>query len=139
RGERSTSFTVLSDGLERLPRIRYVITLDTDTQLPRESARRLIATLSHPLNEPVRGEGRVVRGYGILQPRVSVTLLAAAKSLFARLYVGSAGIDPYTTAVSDTYQDLFGTGSFTGKGVYDIDDFEATVDRAFPDKQILSD
>src|SRR5207302_97288 len=129
---------VLSSGLDRLPRIRYVITLDADTQLARESARRLIATLAHPLNQPVRGQGRVVRGYGVLQSRVSVTLTAATKSLFARIYAGSAGIDPYTTAVSDTYQDLFGIGSFTGKGIYEVDAFDAAVGRTFPDNQILS-
>ncbi|HLJ92161.1 MAG TPA: glucoamylase family protein [Gemmataceae bacterium] len=140
RGDRTTSFAVVSSGLDRLPRIRFVITLDADTKLPRETAQRLLATAAHPLNQPYFGaeQGRVIRGYGVLQPRVSVTLTGAGKSLFARIYSGSAGLDPYTTAVSDTYQDLFGIGSFTGKGIYDVDAFEAAVGHTFPDNQILS-
>jgi cyclic beta-1,2-glucan synthetase len=140
RGDRATSFAVQSSDLGRLPHIRYVITLDADTQLPHEAARRLIATLAHPLNQAdfLPAQERVISGYGVLQPRVSVTLPGARRSLFARIYAGSAGLDPYTTAVSDTYQDLFGIGSFTGKGIYEVDAFEATVGRAFPENQILS-
>src|SRR5262249_895239 len=122
------------------PRMRFVITLDADTKLPREAARRLIATLAHPLNRPRFDpeQGRVVEGYGVLQPRVSLGLAAARRSLFARIFPGSAGIDPYTTAVSDVYQDLFGSGSFTGKGIYDVDAFAAAVGSTFPENQILS-
>jgi cyclic beta-1,2-glucan synthetase len=140
RGDRSNSFAVLSSGLDQLPPIRFVITLDADTQLPHEAARRLIATLAHPLNQPRFDpeQRRVVRGYGILQPRVSVALNGARKSLFARIYSGSAGLDPYTTAVSDTYQDLFGIGSFTGKGIYDVDAFDAAAGHTFPENRILS-
>ena len=114
--------------------MRYVITLDTDTQLPRDAARKLVATMAHPLNRP-RIDGRpesprVVGGYGILQPRVGVSLAAASRSRFARLFAGDAGIDPYTRAVSDVYQDLFGEGSFIGKGIYDVDALRAGARRA---------
>src|SRR5262249_11973068 len=139
RGDRTTSYRVLSGDLGRLPHIRYVITLDADTQLPREAAGRLVATLAHPLNRQRFDprEGRVVEGYGVLQPRVSLSLVAGTRSLFARILASSAGIDPYTTAVSDVYQDLFGRGTFTGKGIYDIDAFEEAVDHTFPDNHIL--
>jgi cyclic beta-1,2-glucan synthetase len=140
RGSKDTTFTTTSGSIERLPRIRYVITLDADTQLPREAARRLIGALAHPLNRARLDPdlGRVVEGYGILQPRVSLSLVAAMRSLFARILTASAGIDPYTTAVSDVYQDLFGLGSFTGKGIYDVDAFAQSAGRAFPENAILS-
>ena len=106
--------------------VRYVITLDADTVLPPDTAALLIGALAHPLN---RAEydvelGRVVRGYGILQPRVGVALPSAHRSQFAAVHSGHPGVDPYTTAVSDVYQDLYGEGSFTGKGIYDVDAFE---------------
>ncbi len=140
RGATDTTYTVQSGDLSGLPRVRFVITLDADTQLPRETAGRLAATLAHPLNRPCfdPAQGRVVSGYGVLQPRVSLSLVAATRSLFARILASSAGIDPYTTAVSDVYQDLFGRGTFTGKGIYDVDAFEAAVGRTFPDNRILS-
>jgi cyclic beta-1,2-glucan synthetase len=140
RGDTETHFAVISGGLDRLPRIRYVITLDADTHLPQEVGRRLIATLAHPLNQARfdSEQRRVVSGYGVLQPRVSIALTETTKSLFARIYAGSAGLDPYTTAVSDTYQDLFGLGSFTGKGIYDVDAFDAAAGHTFPDNHILS-
>jgi cyclic beta-1,2-glucan synthetase len=140
RGDRDTSFAVIAGDISQLPPIHYVITLDADTQLPREAAQRLIATLAHPLNQPCfdPAQHRVAAGYGILQPRISLSLPAARRSLFARIFAGSAGIDPYTIAVSDTYQDLFGIGSFTGKGIYDVDAFEAAVGHTFPDNHILS-
>jgi len=99
-----------------------------------------VATLAHPLNQPCfdPARGRVVAGYGVLQPRVTLEMTAARKSLFARIFAGSAGIDPYVTAVSDTYQDLFGRGSFTGKGIYDVDAFEAAAGHTFPENHILS-
>jgi cyclic beta-1,2-glucan synthetase len=140
RGARDTSFIVDERELSALPRARFVITLDADTRLPREAAVRLVATLAHPLNRPRfdPAAGRVVEGYGILQPRVSLGLAAAGRSLFAGIFTGSAGIDPYTTAVSDVYQDLFGLGTFTGKGIYDVDAFEAAAGHVFPDNRILS-
>jgi cyclic beta-1,2-glucan synthetase len=140
RGATDTTYAVQSGDLSRLPRIRFVITLDADTQLPRETAARLVATLAHPLNRPCFDpeQGRVVAGHGVLQPRVSLSLVAATRSPFARILASSAGIDPYTTAVSDVYQDLFGRGTFTGKGIYEVDAFEAAVGHTFPDNRILS-
>ena len=140
RGARDTSFIVATANAALLSQIRYVITLDSDTQLPRDAARRLIGTALHPLNRPRLDPrvNRVTRGYGILQPRVSVTLESAARSKFARIFSGNTGIDPYTTAVSDVYQDLFGEGSFTGKGLYDVDAFEAALAGRVPEYHILS-
>jgi cellobiose phosphorylase len=120
--------------------IRYVITLDTDTRLPRDAARQLVATMEHPLNRPRYSEdGRlVIGGYGILQPRIGSTLPAEGVSPYAATFGGDAGLDPYTRAVSDTYQDVFGEGSFIGKGIYDVDAFERILGERFPDNRILS-
>ena len=140
RGATDTSFSTTVGPLEILPAIRYCITLDSDTQLPRDAARELIGIIAHPLNRPVLDpESRlVVEGYGILQPRVSVTMASAAGSLFARTYAGHTGVDPYTTAVSDVYQDLFGEGIYTGKGLYDVDAFQASLDGRVPENALLS-
>jgi cyclic beta-1,2-glucan synthetase len=140
RGDRNTTYALLSSDPAALPRIRFVITLDADTQLPREAAERLIGTLAHPLNRArFDSDGRrVVAGYGVLQPRVSFHMPASRRSLFTRIWASSAGIDPYSTAVSDVYQDLFGAGTFTGKGIYDLDAFEKAVGHTFPDNHILS-
>ena len=122
------------------PTIQYVLTLDTDTDLPRDAARKLIGTMAHPLNRPRLdlATGRVVEGYAILQPRTSINLVSTNRSIFARLSTGEAGIDPYTRAVSDIYQDLFEEGSYIGKGIYDLKAFQqATVNR-FPENLILS-
>ena len=125
-----------------LSAVRYVITLDTDTQLPRDAASQIIATMAHPLNRPVFGTGRcediVVEGYGILQPRVGLSLPSTNRSGYARLYGGEPGIDPYTRAVSDVYQDMFGEGSFIGKGIYDVDAFERALAGRLPENRILS-
>jgi cyclic beta-1,2-glucan synthetase len=140
RSATDTSFSVKVGDLSILPAVRYVLTLDADTRLPRGAARTLIGIISHPLNRAVVDPAlrRVTEGYGILQPRVSVNLGSAGGSLFARVYAGHTGVDPYTTAVSDTYQDLFGEGAFTGKGLYDIDAFEATVGWRVPENALLS-
>jgi cyclic beta-1,2-glucan synthetase len=123
-----------------LPEIKYVITLDTDTQLPREAARQLVSTMAHPLNRPVFDDARgIVReGYSILQPRIGVSLPSARRSWFVRLFAGDAGIDPYTREVSDVYQDVFREGSFIGKGIYDVDAFQRAMAGRFPENTILS-
>ena len=133
-------FSAIVGRREVLCRAQYAITLDTDTQLPRDAAADLIGTIAHPLNRAVYDpkKGRIVRGYGILQPRVAVTLPSAGKSWFVRLFAGDAGIDPYTQAVSDVYQDVFGEGSFIGKGIYDVDAFLTSLGGRLPDNRILS-
>jgi cyclic beta-1,2-glucan synthetase len=120
--------------------VKYVITLDADTILPRDSARKLIGTLAHPLNSAVLDpyKKQVVEGYGILQPRVSHTLISANQSWFSRIHSGHAGIDPYTTAVSDIYQDLFREASYVGKGIYNLAAFSAATDPRFPENRLLS-
>jgi cyclic beta-1,2-glucan synthetase len=120
--------------------VRYVITLDSDTVLPRGAAALLIGAMAHPLNQGSYdvASGRVVQGYGILQPRVGISLESANRSLFASIASGHPGVDPYTTAVSDVYQDLFAEGSYTGKGIYDVDVFEAATAGRFPDNTLLS-
>ena len=140
RGAADTSFIAQVGALDVLPAVRYCITLDTDTRLPRDSAKELIGIISHPLNRPSfdARAGRVTEGYGILQPRVSVTMASAAGSLFARAYAGHTGVDPYTTAVSDVYQDLFDEGIFTGKGLYDVDAFVAALEGRVPENALLS-
>ena len=140
RGDAGTSYVALSGDPAALADTRFVITLDADTQMPRDTAGRLVGTLAHPLNQPHfdAATGRVVEGHGVLQPRVSFHLTAATHSRFAALLASSGGIDPYSTAASDTYMDLFGLGSFTGKGIYDLDAFEAATGHTFPDNQILS-
>jgi cyclic beta-1,2-glucan synthetase len=140
RGATDTSFAVEAGDASVFPAVRYCITLDSDTRLPRDAAKKLIGIAAHPLNTPCFDprRGRVTEGYGILQPRVSVTTASAAGSLFARLYAGHTGVDPYTTAVSDTYQDLFAEGIFTGKGLYDVDAFTAALEGRVPENALLS-
>ena len=140
RGDHGTTYMVSSSDLAAVPRTRFVVTLDADTQMPRDTVRRLIGTMAHPLNQPRfdAGSGRVVDGYGVLQPRVSFHLTAATHSHFAALLAASGGIDPYSSAASDSYMDLFGLGSFIGKGIYDVDAFEAATGETFPENHILS-
>ena len=135
-------FAAVVGDLWLLSGVRYVITLDSDTQLPRDAGWKFVATMSHPLNRPRLGGSalspRVVEGYGILQPRVGVSLLAANRSRYGRLFGGDSGIDPYTRAVSDVYQDVFGEGSFIGKGIYDVEAFEHVLAGRLPENLILS-
>ncbi len=140
RGTATTTFTTQVGQLDILPTITYCLTLDSDTRLPRNAAHRLIGIAAHPLHQPRLDPrlGRVTAGYGILQPRVSVTMASAAGSIFARTYAGHTGVDPYTTAVSDVYQDLFGEGLFTGKGLYDVQAFAAALEGRVPTNTLLS-
>ncbi|MDP3586198.1 MAG: glucoamylase family protein [Thiobacillus sp.] len=140
RGEAQTAFSDIVGDPSLLESIQYVITLDTDTQLPRDAAHTLVGNLAHPLNRPVfdAAKGRIVEGYAILQPRASISLTSAGQSRFTRLFAGDSGLDPYTREVSDVYQDVFGEGSFVGKGIYDVDAFRQAVDGRFPDNLILS-
>ena len=145
RGATDTTYLAsgASDGGADLAalRIRYVITLDADTRLPRGSAKRLVGAIAHPLNRAVHDPvtGCVVKGYGILQPRITPTLPETGEGTLAqRVYSGPAGIDPYAFAVSDVYQDLFEEGSFTGKGIYDIDAFETALADRVPENALLS-
>ncbi|HEX9439098.1 MAG TPA: glycosyl transferase, partial [Roseiflexaceae bacterium] len=139
-GADDTTFAIRVGDMQILPQIRYVITLDADTQLPRDAGRALIGTLAHPLNqaEVDPQTRRVVDGYGVLQPRVGIDLPSAMRSHFARIFAGNVGIDPYTTAVSDVYMDLFGEGIYAGKGIYDPAVLRATLDRRFPENTLLS-
>jgi cyclic beta-1,2-glucan synthetase len=142
RGAGDTTFMAIDGHPAALPSgIRYVITLDADTRLPIGAARRLIGKMAHPLNRPHfdTQRGRVVHGYGILQPRVTPSLpIGSEGSLFQRVFSGPNGLDPYALAVSDVYQDLFEEGSYCGKGIYDVDIFEAALEGEIPENTVLS-
>ena len=140
RGGSGSGFSLIVGNTEVLSKVKYVITLDTDTELPRDSACQLVGAMNHPLNRPHydADRGRIVSGYGILQPRVAASLPGANRSRYARMWGSDAGIDPYTRVVSDVYQDLFGEGSFIGKGIYDVDAFEKVLKDRFPENLILS-
>jgi cyclic beta-1,2-glucan glucanotransferase len=123
----------------RLEGIRFVITLDADTQLLRGAARRMIETLAHPLNQArLSPDGRVIRGYTIIQPSVSATLPSAMATWFSRIFADPRGIDPYTHTVSDVYQDLVGEGSYHGKGIYELQTFHRLLSGRFPTAHLLS-
>jgi cyclic beta-1,2-glucan synthetase len=134
------SFPYKVGDLSILARIRYVLTLDSDTELPRGSARRLIGTLAHPLCQAIiDSENNIVtRGYGILQPRVGVSVESTAQSRLASIYSGRTGFDIYTHATSDVYQDLYGEGTFVGKGIYELRTVHRVLDKRFPRNAILS-
>ena len=142
RGAADTTFTSVGGRPPQVPgSVRYVVTLDADTRLPRDAVPRLIGKMAHPLNRPKfdSAEQRVVDGYGILQPRVTPSLpIGREGSLFQRVFSGPGGMDPYAAAVSDVYQDLFGEGSYTGKGIYDVDAFEAALSKRVPENVLLS-
>ena len=136
-----TSFNIISGDISNLQeKVKYIITLDADTILPRDEGKRLIGTITHPLNSAVVNSEKniVVDGYGIIQPRIIVDMESNNKSLFTRIFAGSGGTDPYSTAVSDIYQDLFGEGIFTGKGIYDLEVFHKVLGKRLPENTILS-
>ncbi len=142
RGSLNTTFIPISgQPPEAIPEMRYVITLDADTRLPRGAAAKLVGTMAHPLNHPEFSEryGRVVDGYSVVQPRITPTLPAEHEgTFFQKVFSGPCGMDPYASAVSDVYQDLFKEGSYTGKGIYDIDAFERSLAGRVPENTLLS-
>lgn len=139
RGANDTTFLTPS---HELPHdVRYVVTLDADTRLPLDTIRRLVGKMAHPLNSPIYDpvSGRVLEGYAILQPRITPSLPVGHQStLFERIFASTSGIDAYSAAVSDLYQDMFGEGSYAGKGIYNIDAFEAALSQRVPDSTLLS-
>jgi cyclic beta-1,2-glucan synthetase len=140
RDRKRANFSTITGDEETIHKVKYVITLDSDTQLPRETAWKIIATMAHPLNHPVysRKKKRVTEGYGILQPRVVAGIPRSAKSMYLRMQGNVSGIDPYTRMSSDVYQDIFREGSFIGKGIYDVNIFEEALHHVFPDNRVLS-
>ena len=134
------SFTLKTGDPSVLSKIKYVITLDADTQLPRGAARKLTGAIAHPLNRAVidPATNKVVKGFGILQPRVAISIRSAARSRLAAIFSGDTGFDIYTRAVSDVYQDLFGEGIFTGKGIYEVEVFQQALEHRFPCNALLS-
>jgi len=140
RGADPDPFSTIVGDIGLLRSCRYLIPLDTDTDLPPGSAARMIGAMAHPLNRPIvdKDTGCVVDGYGVLQPRVGIRLVGANRSLFARLYAGEVGIDPYTREVSNVYHDLFGRAQFIGKGIYDVEAFDDAAHGRFPENRILS-
>ncbi|UNC93189.1 GH36-type glycosyl hydrolase domain-containing protein [Candidatus Contubernalis alkaliaceticus] len=138
-GSDETSFSFYSN--TSIPtHIKYIITLDADTVLPLGMAKKMIGTMAHPLNMPVidHRKGIVTEGHGLMQPRISFDMDSSNRSIFSRIYTGQEGIDPYASAISDVYQDLFGEGIFTGKGIYDLRVFQSILKEAVPDNAILS-
>jgi cyclic beta-1,2-glucan synthetase len=139
RGATDTSFIIKSEESRSLLGVQYVITLDADTILLPQDANRLAGTLAHPLNQAVfDGRGRVTSGYTLLQPRTEITPASAKRSRFTRIFVGDVGLDLYTRAVSNVYQDLFGAGIYIGKGIYDVDAFERSLKDRVPENALLS-
>ena len=140
QGRKRDDFSLVVGTFTSPTRVKYIITLDSDTQLPRESAWKFIATMAHPLNHAIynRRKSRVTDGYGILQPRVDSAIPKGPPSLYLRMQGNVSGIDPYTRVSSDVYQDLFMEGSFIGKGIYEVDIFEQAVHEVFRENCILS-
>jgi cyclic beta-1,2-glucan synthetase len=140
RGAEDTTFVVQGGDQTVFSQVRYVITLDADTVLPVDAANRLVGAIAHPLNRAQfdRENGRVIAGYTVLQPRTEIIPSAAGQSLFTRVFAGDIGLDLYTLAVSDVYQDLFGEGIFVGKGIYDVDAFEQSLEGHIPENALLS-
>lgn len=124
--------------ITNIPKIKYVITLDADTELPMDAAKKLIGIMEHPLHQPVVKNGIVTQGYGVVQPKVGISIQASTESLFSKIFAGSGGIDIYTTADSDVYQDLFGEAIFTGKGIYNLQVFNQVLEREIPENTVLS-
>ncbi len=134
------SFPIKAGKLDALLHVRYILTLDSDSQLPHGVAARLVGTIAHPLNQAVIDPKLriVTEGYGILQPRVGIAVQSVSRSRLAAIFSGQTGFDIYTRSVSDAYQDLFGEGIFTGKGIYEVATLHAVLDHRFPRNSLLS-
>ena len=139
-GSKETTFSVYSENTMPIEKIKYIITLDADTILPLGMAKRMIGTMAHPLNTPIIDpvRGIVVDGYGLMQPRISFDVESSNRSIFSRILTGQEGMDPYASAISDVYQDLFGEGVFTGKGIYDLSIFNQVLKDIVPENVVLS-
>ena len=139
-GSKETSFAFMSNPNPPFQNVKYVITLDSDTMLPMGMAKKMIGTMAHPLNKPIidKQRGIVVEGHALMQPRIDFDSESSNASLFSRIYTGQEGIDPYANAISDVYQDLFGEGIFTGKGIYDLKVFQSILKNTFSENTILS-
>ncbi|MCD9019388.1 GH36-type glycosyl hydrolase domain-containing protein [Parachryseolinea silvisoli] len=140
RGGAKARFSVIAGEEHIYKSVQYIITLDTDTQLPRDAGWMLVGMMAHPLNQPVYSDKkrRVVQGYSIIQPRIAISLHGATRTRYTRMHENDSGIDPYTQMVSDVYQDVFSEGSFIGKGIYHVDTFEKVLNNRFPENRILS-
>lgn len=139
-GKGKENFSVIV-GDEKIYRsVKYIITLDADTQLPREAAWKMVGIMSHPLNKPFYNthKKRVTEGYGIIQPRIAISLHGAVRSWYTRMHENDSGIDPYTRVTSEVYQDIFNEGSFIGKGIYEVETFLKVLEDRFPENRILS-
>lgn len=140
-GTKDTSYNVIYPEIDNIKdKIKYIITVDADTRMPFDTAKKLIGTISHPLNKAYLDseKGIVTKGYGIIQPRIGINIESINESNFAKIFAGQGGLDPYTTAASDVYQDLFREGIFTGKGIYDLHIFNKVLDKAIPENKVLS-
>lgn len=124
--------------IKNIPEIKYVITLDADTYLYMESAKKLIGAMEHPYNKPIIKDGVVIKGYGIIQPKIDLTLEASNASVFSKIYAGNGGVDIYTTAESNVYQDVFNEAIFTGKGIYNLKVFDEVLKNEVPENLVLS-
>lgn len=140
RGDENTNYNVISGNLDKLKTVKYVITLDSDTILPMNSAKKLIGAMEHVLNKPqLNHEGNmVIRGHGLMQPRIGVSVESANKTIFSRIFSGEAGIDIYSAAISDVYEDVFDEGIYTGKGIYNLDVFMKVLEGNIPENLVLS-
>lgn len=138
-GKDDTTFYIKSGDIDNLREVKYVLTIDSDTNLIMGSAKKLIGIIAHPLNKAIYDDNLkiVVDGYGIIQPRIGLNIEDTIKTPFTRIFA-YGGIDPYTTAVSDIYQDVFGEGIFTGKGIYDLGLFNKVMDGKIEENTVLS-
>lgn len=138
--DQNSDYNIRIGAISKLHNIRYVVTADADTVLPSQAVIKLVGIMAHPLHSAkLNAEGKLINtGYGIIQPRIGILASSASATGFSRLFTGNAGIDPYTCAISDIYQDLFGEGIFTGKGIYDLQSFNQVTGNRFPENRILS-